>query len=194
MAGELEIRQKVDTAEAKKLIERLSGTRAFQAMSVAVNDTARQVERKAESLVAKTLSVPRKRADLGIFVRPYSTPKTLSATVRGSASVIPLKAFNAREEGPGVVAKIWGAKVMHPGAFIMGGQPGERVPLNLGGHVFNRVGKKRLPIEKSKGASISEAMAKDAVSSANETYAAERLQANVMRQLARYARVRNRQS
>jgi hypothetical protein len=62
----------------------------------------------------------------------------------------------------------------------------------MGGHVFHRVGKSRMPIEKSKGAAISEAMAKDAVSGANEQYGLERLQANVMRQLGRYARTQRR--
>ena len=172
-------------------MQRLSGPRLHQAMSVALNDTARQVERKAEQLVARTLSIPAKRAKLGIWIRPYSTAQSLTAVVRGSGSEIPLKAFHAREAGDGVTAKIWGATVHHPGSFIYGGPASDHTrDLSMGGNVFNRIGVKRNPIMKSKGAAIAEAMAKSAVSSANETYGAERLQINLLRQLTRYSRGR----
>lgn len=58
----------------------------------------------------------------------------------------------------------------------------------MGGHVFYRKGKGRLPIGKAKGASIGEAMNKAAIAKAIETHADERLTANVMRQLERYSR------
>ena len=194
MAGDIEIRAKWKTQEVRALMAKLQGKKLNQALSVAVNDTARQVEREAEKNTAKTLSIPSKRAKLGIWIRPYSTAATLTAVVRGSGSTIPLKAFGAKEEGSGVTAKIWGAKVHHPGAFIMGGRDGARVPLKMGGHVFHRPGSGRLPIAKSKGASISEAMSQEAVSSANETVGVERLQVNIMRQLTRYARVKARRT
>jgi hypothetical protein len=169
-------------------MRKLSGPKLHQALSAAVNDSARQVERKAEQLTAKSLSIPAKRAKLGIWVNPYSTAKTLTAVVRGSGSLIPLKAFGAREDGDGVTATIWGSKVHHPGAFIFGGADNDHnKELGMGGHVFTRLGKSRLPIKRARGAAIAEAMAKDAVSDANETYGAERLQANVLRQLTRYA-------
>lgn len=123
--SDLAINQRWDTARAKEMIREMSGQRAKQAMSVAVNDTAKQVERKSESLVAKTLSVPTKRARIGIWRSPASTPSTLTAVVRGSGSQIPLKAFHAREAGDGVTAKIWGAIRHHPGAFIHGGPVGD---------------------------------------------------------------------
>ncbi|WP_273794615.1 hypothetical protein [Brucella intermedia] len=196
MADNLEIKAKLDSAQAKALMQKLSGPRMYQALSVAVNDSARQVERKAESIVAKTLSIPLKRARLGIWIRPFSTPQTLTAVIKGSGSVIPLKAFKAKEDGDGVTAKIWGQTLHHPGAFIYGGPLGDHNrALGMGGHVFHRPGKtwvqgKRGKIEKAKGAAIAEAMAQDAVSRANESYAVERLEANVLRQLDRYSRNR----
>jgi len=190
MAGDIIIKANFDWREAKALMRKLSGAKLHQAMSVATNDTARQVERKSEQLVAKTLGIPSKRAKLGIWVRPYSTPATLTAVVRGSGSEIPLKAFAAKEAGQGVTAKIWGQAASYPGAFIMGGKPGARVPLKMGGHVFEREGGPRLPISRVPGAAIAEAMAKDAVSGVNETYGVERLQINLMRQLNRYTRTR----
>lgn len=186
MADGITVRTKWKTQEVRALMEKLQGRRLHQALSVAVNDSTRQVERKAEQTVTKDLSVTARRAKKGIWIRPYSTPSTLTAVVRGSGSIIPLKAFKAREDGDGVTAKIWGSSVHHPGAFIKGGSPGARVDLKMGGHVFHRVGASRTPIARSKGAAISESMAKGAISSANETYGAERLQANVLRQLQRY--------
>jgi hypothetical protein len=188
MADGITIKANWDWAEAKALMRKLSGPKLHQAMSVAVNDSARQVERKAEQLVAKSLSIPAKRSKMGIWVRPYSTPSTLTAVVRGSGSIIPLKAFKAREEGDGVSATLWGRRIHHPGAFIYGGALGaHNKELGMGGHVFTRLGPSRLPIKRAKGAAIAEAMAKDAVSGANEAYGVERLQANVLRQLTRYA-------
>lgn len=183
------------TARLMKYLRHLHGERLNQALSVAVNDTARQVERQAERLVAKELSIKAKRARQGIFIRPVSTPKTLSATIRGSNSEIPLKAFNAREQGSGVTARIWGKRQFHAGAFIFGGRGANRgADLGMGGHVFYRKGRtwiakgKRGPISKAKGASIGEAMAKAAIATAIERHAEERLQANVLRQFDRYTR------
>lgn len=168
-------------------MRKLSGPKLHEALSAAVNDTARQVERQSERLVARSLSIPVKRSKLGIWINPYSTRSTLTAVVRGSGSLIPLKAFGAREDGDGVTAKIWGAKVHHPGAFIFGGALGDHnKELGMGDHVFTRLGKSRLPIKRARGAAIAEAMARDAVSDANETYGVTRLQTNVLRQLNRY--------
>ncbi|MCB5201702.1 hypothetical protein LH464_04315 [Neorhizobium sp. T786] len=193
MADGLVITAKWKTQEVRALMEKLQGHRLHQALSVAVNDSTRQVERKAEQLTSKSLSVTARRAKKGIWIRPYSTASTLTAVIRGSGSVIPLKAYGAKQAGDGVTAKIWCGSVHHPGAFIYGGPDDDRTrDLSMGGHVFVRVGAswlskdKRGPIRKAKGAAIAEAMAKDAISNANETYGAERLHVNVLRQLQRY--------
>ena len=133
--------------------------------------------------------MPAERTRKGIYIKPASTPSTLSATVLGSASEVPLKVFRAREVPGGTVATIWGAKTFHPDAFIEGGIfPGKRVELPMGGHVFVRKGKGRLPIQKAKGAAISEAMNEGAVKHSIERVADQRLEANVMRQLDRATR------
>lgn len=192
MSGDIIIRTRWDTRGVKELMRQLTPPRLNQALSVAVNDSARQVERKAEQLTGKALSLPSKRVKAGIWIRPGSTPSTLTAVVRGSGSLIPLKVFGAKEKGKGVVAKIWGSSRSYPGGFIYGGAPKDHnKDIGLGGHVFRRVGSSRLPIEKIPGASIAEAMAQDAIMQANEAFGVERLEANVMRQLARYARVRS---
>lgn len=185
------VHAKWQTAEIKALMRKLQAPRLNQALSVAVNDSARQVERTAERIVAKELSIPAKRAKIGIWVRPFSTPATLSATVRGSKSPIPLKSFSAKETPKGVSARIWGKRTIYPGRFIRGGTFPGRVDLSMGGHVFVRSGKSRLPIEKEPGAAIAEAFAKQAVSAALVSHGQERIIANVRRQLDRYTRSRN---
>ncbi len=137
----------------------------------------------------KTLSLPMKRVRSGIFVRPFSTAKTLTAIVCGSGSPIPLKVFDAHETEDGVVATIWGAKRLHPGAFIKGGTFPNRVELSIPGfNVYHRAGTKRLPIEKTPGAAIAEAMVESAVSNTLVRIGRDRMMANVMRQLDRYSR------
>lgn len=197
MSGDIIIRTRWDTRGVKELMRQLTPPRLNQALSVAVNDSARQVERKAEQLTAKAISLPSKRLKKGIWIRPGSTPATLTAVVRGSGSPIPLKVFSARERGNGVTAKIWGSSKSYPGAFIFGGAPGaHNRPLGMGNHVFRRLGKtwvakgKRGPIETLPGASVADAMAQDAIMQANEAYGVERLEANVLRQLKRYAYVK----
>ncbi len=173
------------TAELQRYLDHLSPKRLGQSLSKAVNDTAKQVERQAERIVAKTLSIEAKRAKLGIYIRPFSTTASLTATINGSASEIPLKAFGARETRKGVTARIWGQRHIYYDGFIKGGRFPDRKDIGMGGHVFHRTGTARLPIAKAPGASIAEAMNKGAAQQAIEKHADERLTANVLRQLDR---------
>src|SRR5690606_13922776 len=60
---------------------------------------------------------------------------------------IRIKFFGARETSRGVTAAPWGVRRPYPGAFLSGGRKPNRVPLNMGGHAFRRVGKDRFPIK-----------------------------------------------
>ncbi|WP_127076004.1 hypothetical protein [Rhodomicrobium lacus] len=188
----LVIRVDWETAEVRALMAKLQEPRLSRALSVAVNNSARQVQRFAASLIAKQLSIKLARARRGIWIMPYSRPETLTATVRGSKSQIPLKAFKAKETPAGVVASIWGQKKLYPGAFIRGGRFPARVPLQMGEHVFKRAGSRRFPIRKEAGASIAEAFVQDAITKALVAQGQERLMANIKRQLDRYSRSRGR--
>jgi hypothetical protein len=177
------------TKDLRRHLDHLKAPRLNQALSKSVNDTAKQVEKIAERIVASRLSLEARRVRKGIYIRPASTPKTLTATIRGSTSEVPLKVFRAKEMPGGTVATIWGAKQFHPDAFIKGGIFGKkRVDIGMGGHVFVRKSASRLPIKKAKGASIGEAMNEGAVSVAIERNADKMLAANVLRQLDRYTR------
>lgn len=187
--GILGIRADWRTKRFSEHVAHLKTPRLNRALSTGVNDAARQVERQAERMAAQSLGLKIKRARVGIFVYPASTPKTLKAVVRSSTSEIPLKAFRAREQGEGVTARLWGSQQYHPGAFMFGGpNHAHNRDLGMGGHVFHRVGKKRSPIAKAKGATLSQATSQAAVRRAILVAGEERLRANVLRQLERYTR------
>lgn len=60
---------------------------------------------------------------------------------------IRLKFFNARETAKGVTAAPWNQRRLYPGTFTRAGWwPNRTKPIG-GGHVFQRVGAKRLPIK-----------------------------------------------
>jgi hypothetical protein len=176
------------TKPLQQYLDHLKAPRLNQALSKATNDSAKQVERIAEKIVAARLSLQAKRVRKGIYIKPAATPSTLTAIIRGSTSEVPLKVFRAKEVPGGTVATIWGKKQFHPDAFIYGGKVGNRKDISMGDNVFVRKGAARLPIQKAKGASIGEAMNEGAVSAAIERNADKLLSANVLRQLERYTR------
>lgn len=60
---------------------------------------------------------------------------------------IRLKFFNARETAKGVTAAPWNSRRLYPATFIKAGWwPNRTKPIG-GGHVFQRVGSKKLPIQ-----------------------------------------------
>lgn len=182
---ELSFHGEIRAAEVRALMVQLQAPRLNRALSVAVNTSARQVAAKAASNIAKEMSLPVKRAKLGIWVRPYSTPQTLTAIVRASNSPIPLKAFEAKDTPKDVRAKIWGKRTVFPGRFILGGTFPNRKDIGMGGHVFVRRGKKRLPLDKEPGASIAEGFVRDRISDTLVSHSQERIIHNVLRQLDR---------
>jgi len=103
------------------------------ALRNAVNDTAKQIERQAEREMAKAASIPGKRVEAGIYIRPMATADLLEATVRGSKSPILLKIFKAKETLAGVTVRIWGKKQVLPHAFIRSGKFPDRKDLGMGG-------------------------------------------------------------
>lgn len=165
------------TAQILEMAKALEPKRAMMGLSVAVNDTARQVRRYSRSTIAKESSIRAARVERGLTIRPMSSPATLSATVIGSGAPISLKEFRARQGRRGVSATVWGRRQLYPGSFMVA---------SLGGHVFHRLTDKRFPIEKMWGAGIAQVMAQEHVGSAIEAHGSTRLLINAQRQLDRY--------
>ncbi|MEN5084269.1 phage tail protein [Bosea sp. TWI1241] len=107
----------------------------------------------------------------------------LSAAVRARGPYIPLKEFGARETAKGVSAAPWGKRRVFAGAFSRGGRFPNRVALALGGHVFKRLGKKRLKIAITYGPAIPVEMVKDASKAAYEATVARELPIDLNRAL-----------
>lgn len=166
-----------DTSGLEYMAAQLSPERCRQALSVSVNDSARQTRLYARRLVAQESSIKAGTVDKGLTISPWSSPGTLSATVVGSGRPISLKEFGARQTRAGVTAKVWGKRQLYRGAFIVS---------SLGGHVYHRTSRKRLPIEKMWGAGVAQVMSQDAVSRAVVAHGEDRLVQNAQRQLDRY--------
>ena len=158
--------------------------RLRMALSVAVNATVRQGKNRAAQEISRASSIKRAKVEAGIRLR-YATPGNLEGAIRGIGRPLSLKEFGAKQGASGVRAVVWGKAQHYAGAF-MGPRPGA-IAIRLGGHAFVRTGKARLPIEKMFGAGVAQVMAQADVESMIRGYAGERLDANVARQLRRYA-------
>lgn len=178
--AELEIRADWKTAEVRALMRRLQPPRLNQALSVSVNTTARQVRTFAARVVAKAGGLKRRDVDPSIRIFPYSTPASLSATVRGSGRPIALIKFAARQTKAGVTANAWGVRKLYRHTFIATMKSGHE-------GVFVRTSKKRVPIKELWGSGVTQVMSQAITLGEIEAEAQDKLTANVVRQLKRYA-------
>lgn len=79
-----------------------------------------------------------------------ATAASLAYTMTANGGRIALKHFSARETRGGVSAAPRGQRQIFAGTFIKGGLFPNRVGIGMGGHVFERLGSARTPIEKQK--------------------------------------------
>lgn len=91
-----------------------------------------------------------------------ASSRGLSYRIEATDEFLPLAAFGAREVRKGVSASPWKVRRVFPGAFMKGGAPGARVEASaLGGQVYRRTGKARLPIVKLWGPNIPREMTRE---------------------------------
>lgn len=107
----------------------------------------------------------------------------LVAAVHARGPYIPLSQFNARETRKGVSAAPWGKRQVFDHTFTMGGRFPHRVALQMGGHVFKRLGAKRLKIAITYGPAIPVEMVKDASRAAYEQTVSRELPGDLNRAL-----------
>jgi hypothetical protein len=115
--------------------------------------------------------------------KEFASAGHLVAAVRARGPYIPLRDFGPRETRQGVSAAPWGKRQVFDGAFTRGGKFPNRVALALGGHVFKRLGKKRLKIAITYGPAIPVEMVKDASKAAYEATVAAHLPLDLNRAL-----------
>lgn len=139
---EIDVRQVEHLAELFKLAEQKAPAAIARAVRRTGDMTATRVVR---SLTAQT---GLKRPVIVRAVKKKPAGMTYSLVTRGGN--VALKYFGARETRKGVSAAPWNQRRVFAGTFTKGGLFPKRVPLNLGGQVFARTGKGRVPIVKQK--------------------------------------------
>lgn len=124
-----------------------AGAEAPKAVSRAINRTGDTATTGVVRAVAKQAGLSQKYVRGGVS-RLRSSAASLEYQIRGAGGEVPLRQFKARETGAGVSAAPHGKRQIFEGAFMRGGSFPGRVDLGLGGHVWQRTGSRRLPIEK----------------------------------------------
>jgi hypothetical protein len=147
---------RLDRKKIAELSEELGGNakRLRKEIAIATNNAAKPVRKEMVRVVTQELAVKQ-----AVVAKQVNIPKKATAESRGTivrlkkSKQIPLKEFGARQTKKGVgykISKRTGRKTIN-GAF-QGPKPGT-VAMRLGGHVFKRLGKSRLPIIKLFGPS-----------------------------------------
>ncbi|PID95779.1 MAG: hypothetical protein CSA85_00470 [Alphaproteobacteria bacterium] len=129
------------------------GADAPKAVSRAVNHTGDKAKTQVIRTLAKQTSLPQKIVRKTINASPLTqraSKNDLSYVIAAAGADISLKYFRARETRKGVTAFVRGKRKLYESSFLRGGSfTHGRVTLNMGGHVFLRVGG-RMDLEKQK--------------------------------------------
>ncbi len=139
------------------------GDEAPKVQARAINRTGDMSKTKVVRALSKQTGLPQKTIRRSMKVRRAS-PGDLEYRIVSAGGDVSLKYFRARETLKGVTAFVRGEREMFPHTFIRGGSFARgRVDLNMGGHVFERVGGRTdlekvtsgvfIPIEMVEGAS-----------------------------------------
>lgn len=151
-------------------VDQLEGPRKRAALRRAVNHTGDKTFTVVRRVLAKQMGL--KQADLqrrGLSKR-RANDASLTFTIIGRGKHIPLKDFAARPGVRGVSAAPWGIRRMFKSTFVV---------KTLGGNVFKRIGKKRLPIEKLWGPAIPRELVREMTTAAFQSTVAANLPARV---------------
>lgn len=125
------------------------GQDAPKAVIRAINRTGDMARTQVVRTLAKQTSLPQKTIRKAVKVK-RSTWSDLSYTMTAAGGDVALKYFKPRETLKGVTAFVRGRRELYDSTFLKGGSFARgRVALNMGGHVFLRVGG-RTDLEKQK--------------------------------------------
>lgn len=143
----------------ENVIAALGEGKARVGIARAINRVVDSVHGKVVRAVVKQTSIPRKivREAVKKSKAAHQGDKPLQGVVYASGYPISLKHFGAKQFSFGVRAKVWGSFERFPSAFIYAGRWNSGNPVS-NGHVFRRIGSKRLPIEKLEGPSVPEGL------------------------------------
>lgn len=125
------------------------GADAPKAVNRALNRTGDMARTQVVRTLAKQTGLPQKTIRKAVKVK-RSTWADLNYTMTAAGGDVSLKFFKPRETRKGVTAFVRGKRQLYESTFLKGGSFARgRVALNMGGHVFLRVGN-RTDLEKQK--------------------------------------------
>jgi hypothetical protein len=159
------------TAAAKDL----ASPKAKAAARMALNDTGKQVNTRVKRILVKQTGLKYGAIQKGVR-QQLASNANLEFRITGTGKHFGLVDFNARQGKRGVSASPWATRRMFKHTFIVA---------KLGGQVFVRTGKERLPVKKLWGPSIPREMVRDEVPVVFESMARTILPVQVARQFAR---------
>lgn len=132
----------------------LSSDKAHTVYRRALNHTGNKTFTGVKRVLAKQVGVTQTTiVKRGALRKRPANFSSLEFRISSSGEYMPLKDFKPNQQKKGVKASPWGKRRLFESTFIVD---------KLGGHVWKRVGKARLPIEKLYGPSIPKEMVKDA--------------------------------
>jgi hypothetical protein len=123
-----------------------AGHNAPLALARAVNHTGAKARTAMARVLVKQTGLQYRTTQKALKQRQMWPGRSGAFVIYAAGGYIRPKFFRAREAGSGVVAFPRNRQTFYPNAFIKGGWHGPRKDLNMGGHVFRRVGKASLPI------------------------------------------------
>ena len=149
------IKLRIDTVDLvrRELVYQAGPKRIQQVISRVLNHVGGTARTKVKSTLAKQMGLPAGTVDARLITK-RAYPGNQSFEITAAGRPIPLAEFDARQTRRGVSARPWGQRRVFPGTFIVE---------KLGGQVFRRVGRARLPIVKLWGPSIPREMLRDEV-------------------------------
>jgi hypothetical protein len=146
---------RIDTADIMRraAVYQQGPKRMQQIISRVLNHVGGTARTKVKSTLAKQMGLPAGTVDARLITK-RAYPGNQSFEITAGGRPIRLADFDARQTKRGVSARPWGQRRVFPGTFIVE---------TLGGQVFRRAGRARLPIIKLWGPSIPREMLRDEV-------------------------------
>lgn len=137
-----------------KGLAEIGAGKARVVMARAVNHTIRKANTQVKRALVRQTSAPRAvvESQVRMQLSPHNGGGAIIGVIEATGRPLSLRLFGPRQFSYGTRARVWGRSQRFPSAF-MGPRPGV-VAARLGGHVWARVGAKRMPIRMLFGPSL----------------------------------------
>lgn len=126
------------------------GVKVPRVLASSVNDTTKKQKTKVSRQIRQFVNIKKRDIDRHISFSRASVRRPSAEFRVAKGQRLPLKYFGARQTKKGVTYRI---SRLGKGRKMIAGAFGPKIP-RLGGHVFRRRGRKRLPIVKLHGPSV----------------------------------------